>query len=107
MGARRHEIDHVLRGFRPDRREPRVLRWPDRRNLVQGRQFARISCVFLSCLLGCLATSGPRDLIVQVPERKVVYSEPAQRLTGFPCFETTRSVPNKEEVMTDPRFTDT
>src|SRR5215475_717668 len=25
---------------------------------------------------------------------------------GFPLFETTRSVPNKEEVMTDPRFTD-
>ena len=86
MGARRHEIDHVLRGFRPDRREPRVLRWPDRRNLVQGRQFARISCVFLSCLLGCLATRGPRDLIVQVPERKSCLFGTGAAADGFPLF---------------------
>jgi hypothetical protein len=39
----------------------------------------------LPCLLGCLATRGPRDLIVEVPERDAVYSEPAQRLKGFPC----------------------
>ena len=85
FGARRHEIDRVLRGFRFDRREPRLLHWPDRRNLVEGCQFARISRLFFPCLLGCLATRGPRDLILEVPERDAVYSEPAHPVSGFPC----------------------
>jgi hypothetical protein len=42
--------------------------------------------VFLSCLLGCLATRGPRDLIVQVPERKSCLFGTGAAADGFPFF---------------------
>src|SRR5690242_16428144 len=103
-GFVKYETLGRLHRFRRNRRNNRLRRWPDRRSLVPGNEPAGIPQRLLLRVVGRVAARR-EDSLRSGSTTHALVKGTAGVARGFPPFETDASV-WKEDVMTDPRFTD-
>src|SRR5665647_3881682 len=86
-GNAAHEINGSVCRVCADRRIRRLSGRPYRGTVVDERELAGVSCLFLPGILDCLDICGPADGTQDCLTAVRFFSEPPTRLTRFPLFE--------------------